>query len=90
LRTVRHGLHEAPINPGAAAADQVGAMTSSTASRRIDAAHCTGALLVEQCDIPAEMTISEWRVACAAEERAAASQRRLARGGFLRRALRRA
>jgi hypothetical protein len=64
-------------------------MTSADRHRRIDAAQCTGALLVEQCDIPTEMTISEWRVACAAEHRAAETQRRLARGGLLRRALRR-
>jgi hypothetical protein len=68
----------------------MGAMTSADRHRRIDAAMCTGALLVEQCDIPAELTISEWRVACAAEQRAADAQRRLARGGLLRRALRRA
>jgi hypothetical protein len=65
-------------------------MSSSDRHRRIDAAHCTGALLVEQCDIPAEMTISEWRTACAAEHRAAVAEQRRTRGGLLRRALRRA
>ena len=57
-------------------------------TRRVDAAHAAGAMLVEHCDIPADMTIGQWRAACAAERRAA----RDARGGLkvtLRRVLRR-
>ena len=38
--------------------------------RRLEAAAATGAMLVEHCDIPAGMTIGDWRKACAAERRA--------------------
>ena len=38
--------------------------------RRLHAAAATGAMQVEHCDIPAGMTIGEWRSACAAERRA--------------------
>ena len=50
-----------------------------------DAAKAAGAMQVEHCDIPAEMTISEWRSHCAAEQRAANEAGRSARG-VLRRA----
>ena len=54
---------------------------------RFDAARATGALRTEHCDIPAGMTLGEWRLACAADRRAAAPPRRsLLRG--LRSALR--
>ena len=63
-------------------------MTSSATSSRFDASQATGAMLVEHCDIPAGMTIAEWRTVRAAEHRA---EREACRGdrGLLRRALRR-
>jgi hypothetical protein len=60
--------------------------------RRPNAAHATGAMQVEHCDIPAGMTIGEWRAAAAEERRAARAARRAAQRGVrgaLRRALRR-
>ncbi|HEV3001645.1 MAG TPA: hypothetical protein VGW75_12970 [Solirubrobacteraceae bacterium] len=39
--------------------------------RRIDARSAPGALLVEHCDVPGDMTLGEWRRTCAAESRAA-------------------
>jgi hypothetical protein len=38
---------------------------------RVDARSAPGALHVEHCDVPADMTLGEWRRACAAERRAA-------------------
>jgi hypothetical protein len=35
-------------------------------SRRLDAVRATGALHVEHCDVPEEMTLDEWRRCCAA------------------------
>ena len=61
---------------------------AADAHRRFDAAHAAGAMLVEHCDIPADMTIGQWRAVCAAERRAA----RTAQGGLrgtIRRVLRR-
>ena len=55
---------------------------------RFDATRAPGAILVEHCDIPDGMTISEWRTACAAERRAD-REAGVAGRGFLRRALRR-
>jgi hypothetical protein len=55
---------------------------------KLDPARAAGAFLVVECDVPAEMTLGEWRRHCAAEQRdanAAAGRR-----GLLRRALRRA
>ena len=61
---------------------------ATAGSRRFAAAHATGAMQIEHCDIPAEMTIGEWRKAAAAERRAARDgQAGLRR--TLRRALRR-
>ncbi len=40
---------------------------------RLDARSAPGALQVEHCDIPLDMTLAEWRRHCAAERRAAAS-----------------
>ena len=56
--------------------------------RRFVAATATGAILVEHCDIPAELTIGEWRKACAAERKAARDSRPTLRN-TVRRALRR-
>ena len=55
---------------------------------RFDASRAVGAMLVEHCDIPAEMTIGEWRKAAAVERRAARDQQS-GLGGRLRRVLRR-
>ena len=60
-------------------------------SRRIDPSRAAGALQVEHCDIPADMTLGEWRRQCTAEQRAAAEGERAGRRRFglgLRRALR--
>ena len=54
--------------------------------RRLDAITAPGALLIEHCDVPAEMTLGEWRRHCAAERLAA---RGAAPGGAVRRRLRR-
>jgi hypothetical protein len=40
---------------------------------RLDARSAPGALQVEHCDIPAHMTLDEWRRRSVAERRAAAS-----------------
>ena len=40
---------------------------------RIDAARASGAMLVEHCDVPAGMTLVEWRRASRAEARGARS-----------------
>jgi hypothetical protein len=56
--------------------------------RRFDAAHATGAMQVEHCDIPDGMTIGEWRRAAASERRAAQAARSGVRG-TMRRLLRR-
>ena len=53
---------------------------------RIEAAQASGAFLVVDCDVPAEMTLGEWRQQCAQERRAAEAPKR----GRLRRVLRRA
>ena len=49
---------------------------------RLNASLAPGALLVEHCDVPPEMTLGEWRRHCAQERRAAAA-------GTKRRGLRR-
>ncbi len=54
--------------------------------RRLNARSAPGALLIEHCDVPADMTLGEWRRACAAERRAADDG---APGGPVRRGLRR-
>ena len=59
-------------------------------ARSIDPSRVAGALLVEQCDIPAELTLGEWRRQCAEERRAAADGARAARRGGFGRGLRRA
>ncbi|HEX8085217.1 MAG TPA: hypothetical protein VF529_13075 [Solirubrobacteraceae bacterium] len=53
--------------------------------RRLVAIRATGAIQVEHCDVPAEMTLDEWRRHCAAER----SEAKLTRRGERRRALRR-
>ncbi len=55
--------------------------------QRFDPSRATGAFHVEECDVPAEMTLGEWRAHCAEERRAcdAATPRR----GAVRRSLRR-
>ena len=54
--------------------------------RRLHAALAPGAIQVEHCDVPVEMTLDEWRRHCAAERHAA----RAAGGrGTKRRGLRR-
>jgi hypothetical protein len=35
--------------------------------RRLDASRAPGAIQVEHCDVPVEMTLDEWRRHCAAE-----------------------
>ena len=63
--------------------------------RRIDPSRTAGALQVEHCDIPGDLTLNEWRRECrvaaaeaarATRERHAKPRRRLT--GRLRRALR--
>ena len=39
--------------------------------RRVDARSAAGALQIEHCDVPADMTLGEWRRSCAAERREA-------------------
>ena len=56
--------------------------------RPFTAAAAVGAMQVEHCDIPVELTIGEWRKACAAE-RKAADESRPGLKNSLRRALRR-
>ena len=53
---------------------------------RLVATHAAGALHVEHCDVPGDMTLGEWRRRCATERRAAETS---ARGGSMRRGLRR-
>jgi hypothetical protein len=38
--------------------------------RRLDAVRAQGAFHVEHCDVPVDMTLQEWRRACAEERRA--------------------
>ena len=52
---------------------------------RLDPSSAPGAFQVEDCDVPADMTLGEWRRHCAAERRA----EQPARGGAVRRGLRR-
>jgi hypothetical protein len=54
--------------------------------RRLDARSAPGALQIEHCDVPADMTLGEWRRACAAERRAADAE---TASGPVRRGLRR-
>ena len=54
--------------------------------RRLDARLAPGALQVEHCDVPGDMTLGEWRRCCAAERRAAAEREA---AGRKRRGLRR-
>lgn len=54
------------------------------APRRIDPARVAGALQVEHCDIPAELTLTEWRRQCGAEQRQAATAKAAARRRPLR------
>ena len=54
--------------------------------RRLDASRAPGAIQVEHCDVPVDMTLDEWRRQCAAERHEARSE--TARGGR-RRGLRR-
>ena len=54
--------------------------------RRLDPSRAPGALQVEHCDVPAEMTLDEWRRACAAERCHARTEARRTAG---RRGLRR-
>ena len=53
---------------------------------RLHASSAPGALQVEHCDVPPEMTLGEWRRHCAQERRDRAAE---ARGGTMRRGLRR-
>ena len=53
---------------------------------RLDAVQAAGALQVEHCDVPLDMTLGEWRRHCAAERRAASAE---SQRGSLRRGLRR-
>ncbi len=50
--------------------------------RRLDASHAPGAIQVEHCDVPGDMTLGEWRRQCAAERLA---ERGPARDGVGRR-----
>jgi len=43
----------------------------SERSTKIHAARACGAFLVVECDVPADMTLGEWRRHCAEEHRAA-------------------
>ena len=54
--------------------------------RRLHAALAPGAIQVEHCDVPLEMTLEEWRRHCAAERHEA---KIAARRGGARRGLRR-
>ena len=55
--------------------------------RRLDPIRANGAMRVEECDVPGEMTLGEWRRHCATERRAGESTDR--RHGPMRRGLRR-
>ena len=48
--------------------------------RRLDASRAPGALQVEHCDVPVEMTLGEWRRHCAQERRDAAANAGKRRG----------
>ena len=50
---------------------------------KLDPARANGAFLVVECDVPAEMTLGEWRRHCAEQRRAAAGEQ--PRRGLLRR-----
>jgi hypothetical protein len=54
---------------------------------RFEACRATGAFHVEECDVPVDMTLGEWRLHCAEQRRAcdATAPRR----GAVRRSLRR-
>ena len=54
---------------------------------RFEATRATGAFHVEECDVPAEMTLGEWRLHRAEERRACAAA--APRRGAVRRSLRR-
>ncbi|HEX8207085.1 MAG TPA: hypothetical protein VF587_13575 [Solirubrobacteraceae bacterium] len=41
---------------------------------RLDPSRAPGALQVEHCDVPGDMTLGEWRRHCAIERRAAAGE----------------
>ena len=62
---------------------------STATQTRFDASQASGALLVEHCDIPAGMTIGEWRSVRAAERRASDEAARAAHGRIRRALLRR-
>ena len=62
---------------------------STATQARFNATQASGALLVEHCDIPAEMTIGEWRSVCAAERRASNEAARAAHGRIRRALMRR-
>ena len=47
---------------------------------RLDASRAPGALQVEHCDVPPEMTLGEWRRHCAAQRRAGDEQAGKRRG----------
>ncbi len=53
---------------------------------RVDARSAPGALQIEHCDVPAEMTLGEWRRSCATERREAEA---VEAAGSKRRGLRR-
>jgi hypothetical protein len=60
-----------------------------TTAGRFDPSRATGALQVEHCDIPAEMTLADWRRECARSAAATrGDRRRTAVGRRVRRALR--
>ena len=54
--------------------------------RRLDPSRASGAIHVEQCDVPVDMTLDEWRRHCAAERREAkmATSRTARRRGLRR------
>jgi hypothetical protein len=58
--------------------------------RPVQPARAENAFMVEHCDVPAEMTLLEWRRHCAAERRADDMRAAESRRGVLRRMLRRA
>ena len=60
---------------------------SATDHTRFEACHAAGAMLVEHCDVPEGMSLSQWRADCAAER----AEREVARSAYgrLRTALRR-
>ena len=54
----------------------------ASAARTIVAAHAAGALMVEDCDIPAGMTLTEYRRAGAPPKRAKSPKRSALRGAL--------